>query len=191
MTMTSTKPILEASARVRAEIEKLTSVIATSPNTPKSLRERVALCEKRINAARENWDIDDEQRRVMRDALRTAAEAAEARLRARQAHDDAMTTRALFGRTLADIVADMRDMRASLGTDQPWMSIGAAERLHAEARDAAEVEHAQAWREFNDDAIPQRVWLARGRAIETLLAEARDIVHQAHVMQTDIEKGLA
>jgi hypothetical protein len=79
--MTSTKPILEASARVRAEIEKLTSIIAASPNTCKSLRERVALCERRINAARENWDIDDEQRRVMRDALRTAAEAAEARLR--------------------------------------------------------------------------------------------------------------
>lgn len=94
-------------------------------------------------------------------------------------------------RTLAGIVAEMRDMRASLGTDQPWMSLGAAERLLAEARDAAEVEHAAAWREFDDSVIGQRAWLARGRAIETLLAEARDILHQARLMQADIQEGLA
>jgi integrase len=126
MTTSSAKSRIEA---VRS-IEVLIDAIANTTPRADLLRQRVTLVEKRIAAARENWDIDDNGRRMMHDKLRTAVAAAEDRMRARQAQDATASSSTSLTTFSAD--ASARKYRAaskSSSTQRSYRSAVAADAV--------------------------------------------------------------
>lgn len=69
-------------------------------------------------------------------------------------------------RTRADVLADMRDMRASLGTDEPYVSPMRFDELHTEWMQLAEADSVDAWQKYEDRVIGWDQWRKRHIEIE-------------------------
>lgn len=61
-------------------------------------------------------------------------------------------------RTRADVLADIAAMRASLGTDEPYVSPMHFDELRAEWQALAEDAQNAAWRQYEDRVIDWRRW---------------------------------
>lgn len=93
-------------------------------------------------------------------------------------------------RTRADVLADIAAMRASLGTDEPYVSPMHFDELRAEWNALVEDEQNAAWRQYEDRVITWSAWrellIVTEEERETIASHARWF----RAVADDMEAGL-
>ena len=94
-------------------------------------------------------------------------------------------------RTLYDVLVDMRSMRDSLVTDEPYYSDAAFRRLEAEGRAIALHNERVAWAQLDDNIITYDQWRTIVGAIDAALEQIDDHAAFDAAYRADVAEGLA